>query len=233
MSHQDGRCAADAETIYVKLAGCSGTGGGTAATPYCDAQQAFSALAADRRVIVVRGSVDKFSWAGSGAQVTVVGQANGQIAGGATPAVTLTGGDLYMRDLTFSLSAAAAIVAQSSSTLRLHHSKVMNSPGGGILIDGANFDLDDVLVSGNGQVFDGPTGWSGIYVKALPSSGPAALGFVTAINNGHSQIVCQTPLATAPTTVYADGTTKPDVVNCGFSSCTPAAVGTCGSSLSP
>src|SRR5439155_12883681 len=56
VAHQDGRCAADAETIYVQMAnGCGTAGSGRAATPFCSPQDAIAALTPTRRIILVTG----------------------------------------------------------------------------------------------------------------------------------------------------------------------------------
>jgi hypothetical protein len=115
--------------------------------------------------------------------------------------------------------------------------KVLNnggtSGGGGILLNGAAFDFEDVLVSGNGTGQDGAVSWSGIYVKALPSTGITKLNLVSIVNNGGPGMTCTIAAAGPNTGVYASANGGGvNIANlCGITACTPAAVGACGSSL--
>jgi hypothetical protein len=237
MSHQDGRCATVAETMFVKnstvTCSSSASSGGTVAKPFCGVQTAIDALTSDKRVIVVRGTSDGFSWAnaGGGGQVTVVGQQSALLAaGGSSVGIGLSGGDLFVRDVSISASGAAGVTAQTGATLHLVHSKVLKCSGGGILLAGANFDINDVLVETNGPAYDSPVSWSGIYVKAVPGSGLKRLTNVSAVKNELIGIVCAASVTGE--SVYASDNTGGDIVTpatCGFSSCTAGAG--CGSSL--
>jgi hypothetical protein len=229
MAHVDGRCASVAETIYVQKSGCSANGTGTTTDPFCNAQQAIDALTATRRLIVVRGTVDGFAWGGSGKQVTVVGQSNAMLAGGSNPAISVSGGDLYVRDLTATLSAAPAVSATLGAVLRLNHVKVTNCPGGGILIDNAGFELTDVLVSGNGPGTFGVANWGGILINN-PASSPKKLDRVSATDNKPVGISCSASVSGSG--VLATGNTGGVDISptCSINSCSPAS-STCGSSL--
>jgi hypothetical protein len=250
MAHQDARCATDAETIYVaNVAGCvpSGTTGGTSGTPLCGLQAAVTAMSSDttKRLIVLRSSTDPVAVTNA-TQVSVVGQSSGTSVGiGTTPSspgITLSGsGNLYVRDLSIVGSSLSnmGISAGTGTTLRLERVKVLNNGGstggGGILLNGAAFDFNDVLVSGNGTGQDGSTSWSGIYVKALPNTGATRLNLVNVVNNSNTGMTCSLPVPGSNTSVYATGNGGGvNIANsCNITACTPAAVGTCGSSLSP
>ena len=52
----NGRCATDAETIFVQNPGCSGTGTGTQTSPFCNTQDAIAAVTASKRILVLSGS---------------------------------------------------------------------------------------------------------------------------------------------------------------------------------
>jgi len=118
---------------------------------------------------------------------------------------------------------------------------VLGNGGGGILLDGAAFHLDDVLVHGNGTGIDGSTTWSGLYIKSLPNAGAATrLGLVSVLDNGSPGVNCVYPVpasSSANATVYAAGNggdTGIDILPvCGITPCAPAAAGSCGSSLTP
>jgi hypothetical protein len=250
MTHQDGRCATDAETIYVaNTAGCvaSGTTGGTSSTPLCGLQAAVTAMSSDtsKRLIVLRSSTDPVAVTNS-TQVSVVGQSGGTSAGIGTttssPGITLSGsGNLYVRDLSVVGSSLSnmGISAGTGATLRLERVKVLNNGGstggGGILLNGAAFDFNDVLVSGNGTSQDGAVSWSGIYIKALPGTGATKLNLVSVVNNLNTGMTCTDAVSGANTSVYATGNGGGvNIANsCNITACTPAVVGICGSSLTP
>ena len=252
MTHQDGRCATDPETIYVaNTAGCvaSGSTGGTSSSPLCGLQAAVTAMSSDttKRLIVLRSSTDPVAVTNA-TQVSVVGQSSGTSVGitstGSSPGITLSGsGNLYVRDLSVVGSSLSnmGISAGTGTTLRLERVKVLNNGGstggGGILLNGAAFEFNDVLVSGNGTGQDGGLSWSGIYIKSLPSTGATKLNLVSIVNTGSPGMTC---LSTAPgpnTGVYATGNgggTGVNIANsCNITACTSATVGTCGSSLTP
>jgi hypothetical protein len=248
MAHQDGRCATDGETVYVaNVSGCSSSDtGGTANQPLCTLQAAVTRLStsAAKRLIVLRSSADGVSVT-SATQVSIVGQNSASIATGAVNAgITVSGtGNLFVRNLNVIGSSVSTmgISAGPGTTLELEGAKVLNNGGGGILLNGAAFDLRDVLVSGNGTGIDGSTTWSGIYVKALPNAGTTTqLSFVSVVNNGSPGLNCVYAVPTVPGsagTVYASGNGGAGGINiipiCGITTCMPALAGTCGSSLAP
>jgi hypothetical protein len=250
MAHQDGRCATDAETLYVaaNVAGCvsSGTTGGTKAQPFCGLQPAVTLMGtnASKRLVVLRSISDVVSVANS-TQVSVVGQGTAGIRTGVSdPGITLSGtGNLYARDLSVvgDSGYGTGITTAAGTTLRLERVKVVDNVGGGILLNGAAFDFNDVLVSGNGSAIDGPTIWSGIYVKSLPNAGAATkLNLVSVVNNSSPGIYCTAAVPTVTgsnLTVYASTNGGSSGVNvhptCNITLCTAPLAGTCGSSLSP
>ena len=157
MAHQDGRCATDAETVYVaSTSGCaSSASGGTAAQPLCTLQSAVTLLGTDagKRLIVLRSTADGIAVSGAD-QVSIVGQNAASIATGAgNPGIAVSGtGNLYARrsDVVGSSVSNAGISAGAGTTLALERVRVLGNGGGGILLAGAAFRLRDVLVHGNG-----------------------------------------------------------------------------------
>jgi hypothetical protein len=231
MTHQNGRCATDAETIYVTSSAL---------------QAAITLMGSttSKHLIVLRSPANPISVTNA-TQVSIVGQNTASIATNLdNPGITLSGtGNLYARDLSViggSLS-KAGISAGAGTTLRLERVRVLENGGGGILLDGAAFDFNDVLVSGNGTGTDGAVNWSGLYVKALPNAGAATkLNLVSVVNNAFTGVTCASAVpATAGTntSLFASGNGGTGGVNvnatCAITACTPAAAGTCGSSLTP
>jgi len=212
MSHQDGRCASDGETVVVTSA---------ASIP--------SSIPTGKRVVIIRGSVTgTVAWTLSGSpQVTIIGQNTGVLTGnGGLATMRLTGGDFYVRDLSIT-GGAPGIWASGGTILHLDHVDVSNNTNGGILLDGVGFDIKNTTVSGNGANTTFSSVFGGIRVQG--STSPKSISLVTVANNALTGITCDSSAAFSPTptTVRALTNVGGDVANCGFVSCgTPSA--SCG-----
>ena len=153
MSHQDGRCASEAETIYVQQGtSCTSVAdptGGNAAMPFCGLDKAAVALSSTRRLLVVRGTVQGTAWTLQGTagdpQVSIVGQQSGAIAGGASPGLRLVTSDVFIRRLAVRRSEQIGISASSGSLVRMERVAVDNNGGGGILLDASSFDIVNTM----------------------------------------------------------------------------------------
>jgi len=196
MSHDNGRCATDAETIYVRnAAGCSG-GAGTAASPYCDSQAAINAVTASKRVIVMTGSnlypITSTSTSSSG-KITIIGQGTATTAAGAFIGIHVTAGDIYIRGLTVAGGTNTGITVDAGATLRMNRCIVKGNVGGGLIVtSGANFEIANSVFDSNGQGQVGTTTtFGGVYLGgAAPSSGPHRFWFNTVINNDDRGVIC-------------------------------------------
>ncbi len=225
MDHQDGRCASEAETIYVQKGGACGGTAGTAAVPLCGPQEAAAALTGGRRVVVVRGAVDELNWTLNGPQVSVVGQPSGgvaaTIAAGTSPGISISGGDIYVRSLSISCVADVSdrgIVAQSGTVLRLNRVAVKNCAKGGIFVDVSGFDIRNTTVTGNGPGDLGGLPWGGIRVQAFPPAGPSRLESLTIKDNKGPGLSCTS--AAMGSGVLASGNSPTDISSsCGVTAC--------------
>jgi hypothetical protein len=234
MSHQDGHCATGAETIFVEdRTGCAAAAGGNAGSadmPFCNVQPAVIALRSDRRVIVVRGTVQATNFVlqpGPGStQITFVGQQGGAIAGGAFSALALDGAAVFARDLTFKLSAAPAVVARNASILSLQHVVVDNNPGGGVLVDGAGFDIQNTSITRNGPATTGPTTWGGVLVQNLSGVALHTIDLVTIQNNGGPGLACSDRIDGSGI-LASDNAASNIGTTCQVTPCSPAGPG-CG-----
>jgi hypothetical protein len=165
----EGRCATEAETIFVEnKAGCSAAGG-TAVMPVCSLADAGSKINVTRPLLLVRGGVDGALVISSiAAKVTMVGQkgssgdaASIQAISGS--AVRVTGGELAMRDLSVAggnVSSTASVEATGSSArLSLLRLKVAGAVGVGVkAASGAHLTMDKSLLennTGGGLIVDG------------------------------------------------------------------------------
>jgi hypothetical protein len=231
MSHQDGRCATDAETLYAEnMVGCSTTAvGGTATTPYCDAGTAVASVSATRRLVVIRGTVTGFSYYTPGPQLTVVGQLRGNLYPGNTPnCVSISNGvDVYMRDLMCNTNYNAAGVDVQSSTVHLLRMVLFDS-GGGIRLNNSNFEIVDSIFSNNMFGESGTGSYGGMYVNNPPATGLKWLERVTfEDSNSPTDITCTSAITGVG--VFAPDN-KGAYAACGITTCTPGSA-TCGSSL--
>ena len=234
MSHQDGRCAADSEVIYVEnKSGCASSSltpmAGSAGTPFCTPQLAFDTLTSSRRVIVIAGAVAGASWAPpSGATpVTVIGRSAAVIAPGTAIGLQITGAaEIYARDLTVRNSEQVGIIAEGGAILRLEHVTVDSNRGGGILVDNSAFDIATSTVTGNGpgQAAGGVV-WGGIRVQT-PGT-PASLNLVTASNNQSAGVSCSDPISGSGVLATGNAGGVQVTSACSISSCSTAGP-TCG-----
>jgi hypothetical protein len=91
-------------------------------------------------------------------------------------AITITSGEIYLRNLTIQGTASpktgiginAAPTSGSAVTLHMDTCAVTNNPGGGILLNGAAFDIKNTTVTGNGLGAMPATRGAASYVKAFP-----------------------------------------------------------------
>jgi hypothetical protein len=248
----DGHCATDLETIYVGPVGsCSDTTGtGSASAPVCSAQAGvtIARTGSTKSVVLIRGTLTPPSLGVTttiaiSSPLTIVGKNNAVIvpASGAD-AITITSGEIYLRNLTIQGTASpktgiginAAPTSGNAVTLHMDTCAVTNNPAGGILLNGAAFDIRNTTVTGNGA---NSAGWGGIYVQSLPASGPTTINLVSILNNQSLGLTCTGSIVSTDTGsgVLATGNAGGDVISsCGISAktCTAAST-TCGAQSTP
>jgi hypothetical protein len=237
MAHQDGRCATVEETLFVENKnGCNdtatGPGAGTLAQPFCSMQPVATFLSSTHDVVVIRGTVSGASWTFSGqgaAETSMVGQRGAFVAAlGAVPAFGMTNGAIYIRGVKFSSSASIGVKA-AGGTLRLDTVTVDGCMGGGILLDGAAFDIRNTTVTRSGPGDDGGLPWGGIRIKNPPTSGINRIALSTVRLNDGGGISCSAMVDGMTGVLAVDNMNTPSQVGsaCGFSSCEIAGP-TCG-----
>jgi hypothetical protein len=201
MFHQNRRCATDAETIYVqRTSSCASAVASTAGTseiPYCTAQLGVNAVTSAKRVVVLRGPdpLSSIEFATVGAQVTIFGQGGAALEpGGTGPGIRTTAGDVYIRSLAVRRGAFEGIVAEAGSIIRLNRCVIENNSRGGILLNGAGFDITNTVIAVNGPGDTPGLGiWGGIGLIPPPPGVPARLVNATIVGNP-SGIACSAPL---------------------------------------
>jgi hypothetical protein len=198
MFHQDGRCAAESETIYVKNSSTCSGGSGTHSSPYCDTQTGVNAVTTSRRVIVVEGpAADGLSAVAStpsGSQISIIGENIATTSAGAAIGIHVTAGDVFVRGVTVANGTSkAGIVVESGATLRLDRCIIKNNVGGGLIVQaGASFDVANSVFDNNGPgVVSGVINFGGVYLGgSAPSSGPHRFWFSTIVNNQDRGVIC-------------------------------------------
>jgi hypothetical protein len=130
---------------------------------------------------------------------------------------------------TGTLGAGLGVDAESGATLTMNHCTVTNNSAGGILLDGAAFDIENTTVTNNGPGTQGAITWGGILVNNPPASGSKTLNLLTVQNNMGGGVACSAAVSSSATGVLASSNTVGLDVNttCGFSSCGAASM-TCG-----
>jgi hypothetical protein len=163
-------------------------------------------LSLTRDLIVVTGTVSGASWTYAndvGGDLSIVGQGGAaKIAGSASPGFSTQSGGVYIRSVRFSPSASIGIKA-TGGFLTLERVTVDSCMGGGILLDGASFHLENTTVTNNGPGQQGTSSWGGILVNTLPTTGPAFLDFVTIKDNKQVGLACINKIV--GTNVFASG----------------------------
>jgi hypothetical protein len=184
MFHQDGHCATDAETIYIQgNAQCPGAG--TAAAPYCQAQVGISAVTATKNVVVIRGIVGEWTLSFTGAPITVIGQQGAMVTPGATnDGITISGADVFIRNVVAKGSPnGTGVNAKIGSTLRMDRCMVLNNATGGIVTQGAAFDIVNTVVANN-------MGATAVTLGTFPGTGPTRFAFNTVVDNQGTGVFC-------------------------------------------
>jgi len=245
----DGHCATNAEAIYVGTLGsatCSESNIGTSQAPVCSLLNGVGlAKTSSKPVVVIRGALS----AGSAviavtAPLTIVGKSGATVtatAAASADCITITSGEIYLRNMTIQGTASpktgigikASPDSGSTVTLHMDTCAVTNNPGGGILLNGAAFDIKNTTVTGNGVGQTGSTPWGGIFVQGLPPNGLTNLNLVSIKNNatGGTGLACVD--AIQGTGVLASGNSPFDITtSCSVTACTATGT-TCGAQSTP
>ncbi len=198
----NGRCATDAETIYVQNPGCTGTGNGSQSTPFCNTQDAFAAVTSSKRIIVLSGSglfpVTSTVTSGGSGPVSLIGRSGAATNAGAFVGIRVTSGEIYLRGLTIAGGGNTGVVVESGATLRMDRCYVTNngdpsgSGGGGMMVkDGAGFDISNSVFAKNQAGSVGAAVFAGVYLgSSSDTTLPHRFWFNTIADNLQLGIAC-------------------------------------------
>jgi hypothetical protein len=155
-----------------------------------------------------------------------VGQQSAAIGSITSPAFAMQSGSVSIRAMKFSPSASIGISAKGG-TLTLDKVTVDSCMGGGILLDGAAFDIENTTVTNNGPGQQ-PVVWGGILVNSLPASGSKLLKLVTIQNNMATGLYCSAGDSIQADGVFASANSSLNVTTaCIVTPCSPQS-STCG-----
>jgi hypothetical protein len=198
MSHEDGRCAADTEAIYVKNAlGCSPTnrGFGTASSPFCFTQDALGAVAPSKRLIVMRGpdrALDRINASVSGPAITIVGQNSATISPGGGVGVQISAGDVFIRNLQVKGGSSTGVVVERDGTLHMNRSTIESNGAGGIQVNGGGYEITNTVIANNDAApiaVGSPTFFGGVLLSGSGGK-PQRFGNNTVVGNKGIGIYC-------------------------------------------
>jgi hypothetical protein len=195
LTHQGGRCATEAETVYVRNSGGCVTApapGGTSATPFCLPQDAINAASNGKDVVLILGPdfVDHVTAAPASGQLTIIGR-GATIVPGIYPGLRVSGGDVYVRGLTVMGSTQPGLVAENGAVLRVDRCTLTGNKGG-ILINNAGFEIANTIIANNlGAPIPGSPNayFGGIYLKAAAGK-PSSLRNCTIVDNKITGLAC-------------------------------------------
>jgi hypothetical protein len=226
MAHQGGRCAIDAETIYVENRnGCAAGGvtGGTSATPFCQPQPAVDLAlmgTGNKHLVLIRGIVGGFVAGSAGVSMTVIGQSDATVDPGGTSdkGVWISAGDVYARGLRITGLNSIGVVVESGGVLRMNRCTVESNGKGGIEVNGGGFEITNTVIASNGPGQLGAAAWGGAIITLPPSGKPSKFINNTIVNNKAAGLACSGPLGARG--LITHGNTSFDVLDaCAITTC--------------
>jgi hypothetical protein len=214
----DGSCPGDSSVIYLQNSATCSTasrGDGSAAAPFCYADDAAAALSVTKSVIVARGTVaplGPLAIALSTPPVLIAGKASATLRpppGGSPPVIAITAGDVTLHDLTISYGNDTGVSVSGGATLRMDRCYVLNNQGVGIQAAASAFDIINTVVAGNGAAAGGYGVSLGNY-----SGSPTRFIFNTVVNNVGGGVFCGTPSNYTLKGILANGNGPTNFLNC-------------------
>jgi hypothetical protein len=252
----DGHCATVDEVMFVEFNsnGCPGATG-RSTNPYCLPNDAVTRIASGKNVIVIRGPVaDRLTLNTTGFSPVVIGKNSASIPATAAIAIQVLSDTVLIRDLTVtggtaatskgiivsgattaltlsnvqvSLGTGLGIQADTGAQLTMDHCTVSGNNKGGVLIDGATFDLKNVTVTANGPGDDMGAAWGGLRIKNL-ATGKRSLDMLTVTNNNQVGVSCAASVDATRVLVSGSAGGVEISPSCQFNSCGTSVTASCG-----
>jgi hypothetical protein len=185
-----GACLTNDDVIYVKSVAVDkcGAGNGKLDTPFCDLTSAAEAFrtGGGKKAIVVRGPDTVLSAANFANTVAVIGQQGarlGPVNGNTVAVVSVTSGEVTLRDLTIAGAIGPNGVGVQALGGILHMTRCsVTGNTSGISLAGAAFDITNTIVGGN------RTG-NAVTLGTSTGAGPKTFAFNTVADNTGAGVV--------------------------------------------
>ncbi len=242
MLHQDGRCASDAETIYVQNttgqanSSCITSGTSSASAPFCQPQAGINAaLATGKSLVVLIGSSSTAgvfssvpSLVASASQLSIIGSQSPIIAPGASDiGIHIVAGNVYLRGLEVEGGGSGAavppnnpgIVVEAGVTVVLDRVYVTGAAGGLWVKSGAGFDIANSIFALNLPGTGDYGVFSGVSLGSAGAGLPSRFWFNTVVNNEQIGVSCKNNLQPL-VGVLIDGNTGDTVSECAVDNAT-------------
>ena len=145
-----------------------------------------------KTLVVMRGPTPLANWTfnSPGQTVTVVGQANTMINPGAGIGIHLSGGNLYVRGLRVTGSSSDVGVVADGGEIHLDRCTIDTNQGG-ILINGAAYDITNTIVANNMSAQTGGCGtWAGVCLVEKPQGSAGRFVNNTVVANKQVGVAC-------------------------------------------
>jgi hypothetical protein len=199
---------------------CSDTGSGTRVLPICKSQVAIdlattsgSPAGADaganddaaagtgndggparkiiKDLVVMRGpSLTPWSFAIADRTISVVGQTDATLIAGGYVGVRVDNGTVYLRNLHITAGTFGPGVVADGGEIHVDRC-VIDANVGGILVDGAGFEITNTIIANNNQAsFNVTTSWGGVILGAVPTGRPARFQNNTVVMNKAPGLFC-------------------------------------------
>jgi hypothetical protein len=224
----NGRCATDAETIYVqKTSNCIDSGTSTSVKPFCQPQAGVNAVAASsgKRVILMQGTLGTWTadFGASSTLVSVIGQNSPIVSvGAADTGIHIRSGKVYIRGLrvqgvgdALPAPTGPGIEVDSGVSIGLDRCYVTGTAGGLLVHNGAGYDVENSMFVAN-QAGVGDFGaFGGVTLGSTGTGLKARFWFNTIADNAAQGAVCTTKGQLLTASIFWQDVSG-ELVNCGI-----------------
>jgi hypothetical protein len=218
---ENGSCATNSDVIYVQKTSSTCTGGtGTATDPYCRSQDAVKDLSS-KTIIVIRGTIavggidiNSTTLASAKGPILIAGLEGQQgpviMPGSNDPAGIHVSGmfDVTVRDLKIANGNSTGIAADGNATIHVTRCYVEGNAGGGILLDGAGYEITNTIIAANSAVStQGCGAWGGVCIRGtVPTGAPSLFQNDTVASNAGPGVACMSAQTIGGSIVSGNGT---------------------------
>lgn len=196
MSHEDGRCASEAETAYAGYwtdVKCASTGGGSKSLPACSLSELIPRLPPETKLVVVKELSDGFNFTGS-KPLSIVGKKAGQkrpVLLDLNPlysgyAVRVGSASLYLRDIHLNGSRVVSrgVVVADAAIIQMDRVRISTFNGEALTVFGG-YRITNSIIDNSGVDAD----QNAIVLSGSPDL-PHVFAYNTVANNQWYGVAC-------------------------------------------